>query len=358
MLAVAAAIMAVAGSQHSALLRNTGLQQVAQLLTSAAAGPLQSVLQLLIWACLASAAFCTTLQLLPGCFSLGEAALMAQSAACLTASTAGALQHAAVFVPAVVCAQLPHGVLAPVQRLSCCTAAARSTALSLELLPAIISLTVAAAVAACLLLWVLLACTRQLRQLMHTNRVSNGPAAKSAQQQHPLSNGSSSVDSHRCDTAAGGTPENKSAGLLRCNGASHQSPSNGSHHSSRQHFPHRVVTLTALAATGCAAAAGICVVLLWLCCAAVWTLSDFMPARAGRLGVLLYWVVLLSLTLPVLKWCAHAGSMPQVGAGHHVAYSHPAQLKWLLCPQCLRRGAQWNGCQIASLTLHTNLLCL
>jgi hypothetical protein len=74
-------------------------------------------------------------------------------------------------------------------------------------------------------------------------------------------------------------------------------------------------TVLVNAAAALAAAAGICLVLLWLCCAAAWTLLEFLPAEAGRQGVLLYWVGLLAATLPALKWLARAGNMPQVRAG-------------------------------------------
>ncbi|WIA17278.1 hypothetical protein OEZ85_014147 [Tetradesmus obliquus] len=59
-------------------------------------------------------------------------------------------------------------------------------------------------------------------------------------------------------------------------------------------------------------AASMVALLLWLVCAAAWTLLEFMPARQGRVLVLLYWVGLMGLTLPALGlWVGHS-KVPQI----------------------------------------------
>lgn len=59
-------------------------------------------------------------------------------------------------------------------------------------------------------------------------------------------------------------------------------------------------------------AIGISGLLLWLVCAAVWTLLEFLPARPGRLLLLMYWMSLLAVTLPALRaWASHS-RVPQV----------------------------------------------
>lgn len=282
----------------------------------AAAGPLQAIALNLTWGIFASASFCICLQLLPGCFSLGEAALMAQAATCLFVAAAGAAQHAALFVPALICSQLPHSLLGPLQRAGGCTAAAHSTALSPQLLPAVISLVLAAAVAACLLLWVLHGSLQQLSQLLWASTpvskigTSCPPTAAAGQQANGVrqQQASSNTNGTRHATHA----ESSSIGTngVGCNGSAHFPHSNSDGVSNG--LSSLVVKSVALLSTSLAAAAGLCVLVCWLGCAAVWTLGDFLPAEKGRLAVLLYWVGLLAVTLPALKVFARAGRMPQV----------------------------------------------
>lgn len=251
-----------------------------------------TVLQLAGWACVAAAGFCLSLQLLPGCFSLGEAALMAQGAACLAVTAAGAWQYAWVFVPAAVCSQLPQPLLQPLQQLGGCTAAAHREALSLKGLSAAITLVLAAAVGACLLLRVLHTALQPLRQTFPSSSGSNG-AAKHNTMQLRSSNGST-------------TPTNGHQKAQHCDASSSSS--------SGVPLLTRTVIGASSAVVAAAAAGGICVLLVWLCCAAAWTLLEFLPAEAGRLGVLVYWLGVLAATLPALKWLARVGSMPQVCA--------------------------------------------
>jgi hypothetical protein len=300
-LAVAVLLCAVAtaGKQQQDSLWSSIPQQLV-VLQAMLASPVTAVLQLCGWAVLAATGFCLTLQLLPGCFSLGEAALMAQGAACLVVTVAGALHHVALFVPAAVCLQLPPGPLAAVQHVGGCTAEAHRAALSLPGLPAVISLVLAAAVAACLLLRVLFGSFKQLGQQWH----------------------------HRTGTHKLGSPQGK-----------HRPAKQNGNHSSRGvvgSSSSRVGSAAVLvdAAAALAAAGGICLVLTWLCCAAAWTLLEFLPAEAGRLGVLLYWVGLLAATLPALKWIARAGSMPQVSFLQH-ALMHAPVLGVYTQKQCL-----------------------
>lgn len=255
-------------------------QQLAALQAAVASFSLAG-LQLCGWAVLAAVSFCLALQLLPGCFSLGEAALMAQGAACLTVTAAKALQHAALFVPSAVCSQLPRSALTAAQGMGGCMAESHKAALSLLGLPAVISLVLAAAVVACLLLTALYWSVKgsrqqqQVRSLQDLQKQGQSVSAGCA-----LSNGTSTAHALRSSgTFAGPSP----------------------------------ATVVVNVAAAIVAAAGICMVLLWLTCAAAWTLLEFLPAEAGRLGVLLYWVGLLAVTLPALKWLARAGSMPQVG---------------------------------------------
>lgn len=301
--AVLLCAVALATSKHQQQLPSFNTPQQEQLLVmlGVVSSHIAAVLPLLVWACVAAASFCLSLQLLPGCFSIGEAALMAQGVTCLIITAAAALPHAALFVPEVVCSQLPHRVLLAVQGVGGCTKEAHSAAVSLQGLPAVISLVLAAAVAACLLLRVLYQSARQLRHqltphatstlrstsqedLSQPRNVTSTPQLQQSPQRVVLNSSSSSIQE-----AALSRKSRRGANL-------------------------------AFAAAGCsaavalAAAAGICVVLLWLCCAAAWTLLEFLPAEAGRLGVLLYWVGLLASTLPALKWLARAGNMPQVGA--------------------------------------------
>lgn len=265
----------------------------------------QPVVQLLVWAVLAAASFCLSLQLLPGCFSLGEAALMAQGATCLVVTTARALQHALLFVPAAVCTQLPHGMLLATQSTGGCTAGAHKAAVSLQGLPAVTSLVLAAAVAACLLLRVCYGSVQQLKQQLHSMRATSSPAGGRQKDQAALGNG----------FAASANKEQQNHTTGRNNGNSSSKASSAT------------VLVNAVAAV--AAAAGICLVLLWLCCAAVWTLLEFLPAEAGRLGVLLYWVGLLAATLPALKWLARAGNMPQVRMLQRPLWHSVLRLHWL-----------------------------
>jgi hypothetical protein len=261
-----------------------------------------AALPLLVWACLAASSFCLSLQLLPGCFSIGEAALMAQGVTCLILTAAAALPHAVLFVPEVVCSQLPHRVLLVVQGVGGCTKEAHKTALGLQGLSAVISLVLAAAVAACLLLRVLYQSARQLRQHLTPSKTSH----RSSSQEDMIQprNGTS-------------TPQQLQQSPQRVDLSSSSSIQQGvlSRNSRRGADLACVAAGGSAAVAALAAAAGICIVLLWLCCAAAWTLLEFLPAEAGRLGVLLYWVGLLATTLPALKWLARAGNMPQVGSG-------------------------------------------
>lgn len=276
--AVLLCAVAMAGKQQEQLLWSSIPQQLV-VLQAMLASPVTAVLQLCGWAILAATSFCVTLQLLPGCFSLGEAALMAQGAACLVVTTARALHHAALFVPAAICLHLPPHAQAAVQHVGGCTAEAHRAALSLPGLPAVISLVLAAAIAACMLLKVLHGSLQQVGQ-------------------------------HWCHMAG--------AHKLEQSQGKHRPAKQNGHHSSRgvgsSNGSSRVGSTAVLvdAAAALAAAGGICLVLTWLCCAAAWTVLEFLPAEAGRLGVLLYWVGLLAATLPALKWLARVGSMPQV----------------------------------------------
>jgi hypothetical protein len=261
----------------------------------------QPVMQLLMWAVLAAASFCLSLQLLAGCFSLGEAALMAQGATCLVVTTARALQHAVLFVPAAVCVRLPYGMLLAAQHTGGCTAEAHKAAVSLQGLPAVVSLVLAAAVAACLLLRVCCGSAQHLKQQWCSIRATSSSAEGRQLDQDALGNGSASANKERHIHEAAGHNSNSMS----------------------------TATVLVNAVAALAAAAGICLVLLWLCCAAAWTLLEFLPAEAGRLGVLLYWVGLLAATLPALKWLARAGNMPQVRAGKQGACS-AASTSWLL----------------------------
>jgi hypothetical protein len=261
-----------------------------------------AAVKLLMWGCTAAASFCLSLQLLPGCFSLGEAALLAHGATCLIATTAGALRRAMQFVPAEVCLQLPPRLLLSVQGLGGCTADAHAAGLSLEGLAAAINLVLAAAVAACLLLRVLLTAVQQLRQLPVSSS-SRGDSSKAARGAiKPVSTTPPGPPTVASNSIPNGTRRHTSAS---------RSSSSSSSQRNRRQEPFVVVTnlISALAA-----AAGICVLLLWLCCAAAWTLLEFLPSVPGRLGVLLYWVGLLAATLPALKWLARVSGMPQVSA--------------------------------------------
>jgi len=81
-----------------------------------------------------------------------------------------------------------------------------------------------------------------------------------------------------------------------------------------------------------------CLLLLWLSCAAAWTLFEFLPAEAGRLGVLLYWVALLAATLPVLKVLARVGSMPQVSQGRGRVFTPVQQQQLTHMPVFKQQG--------------------
>lgn len=288
-------MLAVAGGQHQYLWPS--LQQISSWL----AGLFGPMLRMLAWACLSAAGFCLSLQLLPGCFSLGEAALMAQGAACLGVTAAGALRHAALFAPKTVCSCLPQAVLHTLQHFGGCTAAAHRAALSMQLLPAVICLILAAAVAACLLLRVLVAASKQLGELtlcsQDVARLNKHPAcvskATNVVLHHAASNGHQNGDCVRESSAA----SLRDKQIRKLDSAL------------------SVPVVASLIAASLAASAGMCLLLLWLSCAAVWTLFEFLPAEAGRFGVLLYWVALLAATLPALKVLARVGSMPQVSMG-------------------------------------------
>jgi hypothetical protein len=266
-------------------------------------------LKLLMWGCIAAASFCLSLQLLPGCFSLGEAALLAHGSTCLLATTAGALPRAMQFVPAAVCVQLPAGLLLSAQRMGSCTAEAHRAALSLKGLTAAITLVLAAAVAACLLLRVVLTALQQLKQLpLSSSRGSSSIRGA----KHHANGANKAVSASGAPAAATNSAPNGTCRHTSTVGSS-SSSSTTSRGSTRSSWSREPVAIVATLVSALAAAAGICVLLLWLCCAAAWTLLEFLPAVPGRLGVLLYWVGLLAATLPALKWLARVSGMPQVG---------------------------------------------
>jgi hypothetical protein len=196
------------------------------------------------------------MQLLPSCFSIGEGALMAQGAAGLAAAAALVLPQAPLFVPDAVCQLLPAAGLQLVFKAGGCSSTAHSRALSSEALPAAILLVVASTLLLCLLLRALLGVL-----------------------------GCCSSSSSRNTSAA--CQETKTATI-----------SSSSRLCSVLLAVPIVVSMVAL--------------LLFLVCAAAWTVLEFVPARQGRLLVLLYWVGLLGVMLPALALWANHSKVPQV----------------------------------------------
>lgn len=252
---VAAAAAWLAAAQHYSL--NIFLQQQLNFSLGRPASAASPALMLAAasTAVLAPAMYCLLMRLLPSCFSIGEGALMAQGAASLAAAAALVVPEAPVFVPDCVCQLLPPAVRVPLSRMGGCSSTARSRALSLEALPAAILLVAASTLVLCLLLRTLLA--------VLGGSSSGGPGESTIAQKRNTAATSSSV-------------------LLG-----------------------RVLLAVPLAASMVA-------LLLWLVCAAAWTLLEFMPARQGRVLVLLYWVGLMGLTLPALGlWVGHS-KVPQI----------------------------------------------
>lgn len=311
-------MLAVAGRQHQYL--SPSLQQIPGWL----AGLFWPMLQASAWACLSAVGFGLSLQLLPGCFSLGEAALMAQGAACLGVTAAGALRHAALFAPKAVCSCLPQAVLLTLRHFGGCTGAAHREALSMQLLPAVICLILAAAVAACLLLWVLIAASKQLGGLMLCSQtvpmLNKQPACVSKATNMVLHHAASNGHQNGDCVQDGGAPSRDNKQIRKLD----STPS--------------VPVVAALVTASLAASAGMCLLLLWLSCAAAWTLFEFLPAEAGRLGVLLYWVALLAATLPVLKVLARVGSMPQVSQGRGRVFTPVQQQQLTHMPVFKQQG--------------------
>jgi hypothetical protein len=205
-------------------------------------------------AMLAPVMYCLLMQLLPTCFSIGEGALMAQGAAALAAAAALVAPEAPVFVPSSVCQLLPGAAVRLLLQLGGCSSAAHSRALSLEALPAAILLVLTSTLLLCLLLRTLLAVLRD--------------------------------SSSSKDTSV--SPAHKAAPAI-----------------TRSSWLGRLLLAAPVAAL-------MVTLLLWLVAAAVWTLVEYLPARQGRLLVLLYWVGLLGVTLPALGlWASHS-KMPQV----------------------------------------------
>jgi hypothetical protein len=218
--------------------------------------------------------YCLLMQLLPSCFSIGEGALMAQGAAALSAAAALVVPEAPIFVPDTVCRLLPGAALQLLLQLGGCSSAAHSRALSLEALPAAILLVVAATLLLSLLLRTLLA-------VLCGSNTSN-------------------------DTTV--SPAHKAAPAT-----------------TRRSWLGRLLLAAPVAAS-------MVTLLLWLVSAAVWTLLEFLPARQGRLLVLLYWVGLLGVTLPALGlWASHS-KMPQVNGLAALQLRRPHEWSaWIAC---------------------------
>jgi hypothetical protein len=252
---VAVATGWLAATQHVSVQSTIQQQQQQQHGDAGYAAPSTAlVLAACSTAVLAPVMYCVLMQLLPSCFSVGEGALMAQGAAALAAAAILVVPEAPVFVPGTICQLLPGAALQLLLQLGGCSSAARSRALSLEALPAAILLVVTSTLLLCLLLRTGLAIVRGRSSSNHT---SESPAHK----------------------AAPATSRSSWLGRLLL-----------------------AAPVAALMAT----------LLLWLVAAAVWTLLEFLPARQGRLLVLLYWVGLLGVTLPALGlWASHS-KMPQV----------------------------------------------
>lgn len=253
---VAAAAAWLAAAQHSSLQILIEQQlNFTNVCTASAASP-ALMLAAASTAVLAPAMYCLLMRLLPSCFSIGEGALMAQGAASLAAAAALVVPAAPVFVPNCVCQLLPAAVRLTLSRMGGCSSTAHSRALSVEALPAAILLVAASTLLLCLLLRTLLA-------------VLGGSSSSSGTQEF--------TTAQKSNAAA-----TSSSGLLG-----------------------RVLLAVPLAASMVA-------LLLWLVCAAAWTLLEFMPARQGRVLVLLYWVGLMGLTLPALGlWVGHS-KVPQI----------------------------------------------
>lgn len=201
--------------------------------------------------------YCLIMQVLPGCFSIGEGALMAQGAAAVLVASVQSLSHAPLFIPAAVCHWMPQPLQPLLRSMHSCNRTAHQQALSLEALSAAVILIVAAVLLVCLLL-------RGNTALLR-NISSNARSSKT----HSTSIfGSSLISSSRISWLA------------------------------------ISVLFTAIG-----------LIMLWLACAAAWTLLEFLPARPSRMFVLLYWVSLLAVTLPALRLWASRSNVPQVG--HH-----------------------------------------
>jgi hypothetical protein len=264
----------------------------------------------LLWAITAAAGFCGSLHLLPGCFSLGEAAVLAQGATCLLAAAVAALPQAVAFVPPLVCRQLPPRALGALAALDACTPAAHARALSTHMLPAVVVLILAAAASACLLLRLLWLSCHRLQAAAQGNR------AATAQLQQRSTHAAADV------TAAGSTRGRMLGSRVRAEpaataaGNGHVKPSaacpRSSSSSSERAWRLQLAAAVAAAAASPALAAAICVLLLWLACAAAWTLTEFLVALPARAGVLLYWCGLLATTLPALRLWLASSSVPQV----------------------------------------------
>lgn len=282
---IAAAILALlasAAAQQQQLWRPAAAAALRRYCVHAA-GPV-------LWAGLAAGSFCGSLHILPGCFSLGEAALLAHGVTALALAAGAAVQHAALFVPHAICQQLPQRAAATLAAAGGCSVAAHQQALSLQRLPTAIVLILAATLAACVLLRLLWLGARSLRAgLRGLSR--SGPTAQAQDNKAAAANGHS-----RAATGAG----HKAAAAMRSS-----SPAATRWQS--------LACVPVAAAASLLLAAAICVLLLWLCCAAAWTLLAFLPAVPGRVQVLLFWVSLLAVTLPGLRlWCART-NVPQVG---------------------------------------------
>lgn len=261
-------------SLSAATLRSSWTQQWSMLTTSLPVWQVPLVMAAVAPAVLAPVLYCLIMQLLPSCFSIGEGAMMAQGAAGLAAAAALAVPDAAAFIPAAVCRVLPAAPLHAAVSLGGCSSSAHSSALSLQLLPSAILLVLAATLLVCLLLRALLAVLGFCGSSTHRIKAAASTAAA------PTGQSAGTCPEQPVRTAS---MRSRSAALVVWPAAA---------------------TITAAMAP----------LLLWLCCAACWTLLEFLPARPGRLLVLVYWVGLLGVSLPALGlWASHS-KVPQVRA--------------------------------------------
>lgn len=263
-----------------------------------AAAPVRPAMQLAAWMCVSVTSFCLSLQLLPGCFSLGEAALLAQGVTSLVVTAAQSAPRALLFVPPAVCQCLPTAVQQVMVQQGACTQEAHRAALSCRNLPAVISLVLCAAMGACLMLRLLWDALQQLQDNW-TQQLKSEPGRAQEVAQEPISLYQHSADASKQKQAPAVCPK----AVVTVDGKTGQN----SWHTARM-----TLQMQLYAAVALAAACTIIALLGWLGCAAIWTLLEFLPAGRGRPAVLLYWVSLLTATLPALKWLAKAGSMPQV----------------------------------------------